>query len=463
MKRMLSLILSALLLLSLTACGGKQDAEQDVPQMTAGPEESQPDSSVQESGDTSEPALPSAVVYDTAIVPERIPNGGDIVLLGVQSSVPEVEYNVTQYGHFFDWAYFPHEMTGEEMARKTVESYFRYTAGMTGDTVPSTYTVKQPDGPDGEFRVETQDKTQYVEKTNLYNQTTGEIMGSVRRSGTLADTEEQVLAYLNNVQEPYYERSTVLEFVNYCRSYFQTVGTCYTDSITQEIYQNSTSDFRENGKKTSERLLIRCYLDEMGHFYLENILVHRIEADLDNPENLLAYISGQETMGIAPGRMGSFADYFSSQDNRNALGMGYCEVVSSAEHEVELKSDSIDFKGLWEPAEDDYGGVLTLTMAGPAIHGREENMVRQVCKTFGATVDPHGTDIMAEEAGERLKTSGSFSCTSVSRLDTLDGARTLTITFDYCMTEDGAIQCNFQATLEAVYKGELETPFLALT
>ena len=52
MKRMLSLILSALLLLSLTACGGKQDAEQDVPQMTAGPEESQPDSSVQESGDT---------------------------------------------------------------------------------------------------------------------------------------------------------------------------------------------------------------------------------------------------------------------------------------------------------------------------------------------------------------------------------------------------------------------------
>lgn len=460
MKRMLSLALSALLLLSLTACGGKQDAQQDT---TAGAEGSQSDSSVQASGDTSEPELPGAVVYDTGLVPERIPNGGEIVLLGVQSSVPEVEYNVTDYGHFFDWAYFPHDMTGEEMAQKVTETYFRHTAGMTGDTVPSTYTVKQPDGPDGEFRAETQDKTQYVEKTNLYNQTTGEIMGSIRRSGTLADTDEQVNAYLLNVSEPYYEESTVLAFVNYCRSYFQTVGTCYTNSITQELYQNPNNDFREEGRKTFTRLLIRCYLDEAGHFYLENILVHRLDADLDNPEDLLAYISGEETMGIAPGRIGSFADYFSSQDNRNALGMGNCEVISSTEHEVELQTDDLTFTGRWEPAEDDYGGVLTLTMAGPAIHGREENMVRQVCKTFGATVDPHGVDIMSKQAGDRLEAGGPFSCTSVSKLDTPDGTRTLTITFDYYTIEDGAIRCNVQATLEEVYKGELETPFLSLT
>lgn len=461
MKRILTLTLALALLLSLCACGrgAQEEAESSISSRNlAGSGEGQ---SVPQQEETSNPELPEAVVYDRELVPERILNGDDIVLLGVQSAVPEVEYRVTQYGHFFDWAYFPHEMTGEEMAQKIVEDYFHSAAGMTGDTVPSTYTVKQPDGPDGEFRAETQDKTQYVEKTNLYHQTTGEIMGSVRRSGTLADTEEQVLAYLDNLHEPYYERGSVLNFVNYCRSYFQTVGTCYTDSITQEIYKNFGNDFRENGARTAERLLIRCYVDEAGHFYLENILVYRVGVDLDNPENLLAYISGQETMGIAPGKIGSFADYFSSLDNRNALGMGYCEVVSSTENEVELAGDSIQFTGRWEPAEDNYGGVLTLTMAGEAVHGREENMVRQVCKTLGATMDGHGTEVMAKEAGDRLETSGPFSCTSVSRLDTPDGPRTLTITFHYSMTEDGAIRCNVEATLEAVYRGELETPFLA--
>lgn len=482
MKKNLSLVLAVTMVASLAGCGQKEEVSPEpstniteVVESLENTSEVKPEVELELEVEPEPEPEPLGIVYDTTIQPKLLSNNGDIVFttIGTEEEIPEFEWNSGAYENdrFLDFfnqsnGKLPSEFSdnflilfGEKELNSKICPMVPYTKNIPEDV------------PGGEFSITADDGTIYLKKNNFYDES-GSVVAAEVVWGGIADTSEQTLR-IASLAPARINPLDVEAFAEYCRNYFKTVGTYYTNSITRDFVIRS----KTNEKAENSYFQARCYINEENYFCLELIfnsnnskftdvanynehnLLHIMDSNVVNPFGFTGRFSSMEELVKNEKFLdGEFGEYERTQVYTVEYPSKY-EFVATY-NKKEDNASWRDIRGVWTPNENDIGGVMTLTMEGhigpPQIHfGSAQYLSRM---NYGASFAGRFEDMLDYMEDVYRETGEKLSIKSHSETTGVYGSSTIDMEFYVVEDENNSSEINFTIVLKTNFGGELETP-----